>query len=43
MGTQDESKHQVPTQEYLKDNVQLAVKLLKFQEFVGTETPTVTT
>lgn len=39
----DASKGQLPTQEYLKDNVALALGLLKFKDFVGREEPDVKT
>ncbi|KAF9889009.1 Phosphoglucomutase-2 [Aspergillus nanangensis] len=39
----DASKFQLSAQEYLKDNVALAMGLLKFQEFVGREEPDVRT
>lgn len=39
----DASKGQLPTQEYLKDNVALALDLLKFKDFVGREEPDVKT
>lgn len=37
------SKYQMPTQEYLKDNVGLALSLLNFKGFVGREEPDVKT
>ncbi|KAL3479270.1 phosphoglucomutase [Aspergillus californicus] len=39
----DPSKYQMGTQEYLKDNVGLALSLLKFKEYVGREEPDVKT
>ncbi|RMJ27781.1 Phosphoglucomutase [Aspergillus sp. HF37] len=39
----DRSKMVVSTQDYLKDNVALAMDLLKFKEFIGRETPDVKT
>ncbi|QIW95082.1 hypothetical protein AMS68_000600 [Peltaster fructicola] len=39
----DESKYGLDAQEYLKDNVKLAVELLKLQEFVGRTEPDVKT
>ncbi|CBF83845.1 PGMU_EMENI Phosphoglucomutase (Glucose phosphomutase) (PGM) [Aspergillus nidulans FGSC A4] len=39
----DKSKYQMATQDYLKDNVGLALELLKFKEFVGREEPDVKT
>ncbi|KAL7271973.1 Phosphoglucomutase-2 [Rhizina undulata] len=41
--TSDESKYALDAQEYLKDNVKLAVDLLKLQENVGRENPDVIT
>lgn len=39
----DRSKMGVDTQEYLKDNVALAMSLLKFKEYIGREEPDVKT
>jgi phosphoglucomutase len=39
----DESKYSLDAQEYLKDNVKMAVHLLKLQEFIGREEPDVKT
>lgn len=39
----DESKYSLDAQDYLKENVQLAVELLKLQEFVGRIEPDVKT
>ncbi|RPA92966.1 Phosphoglucomutase, first 3 domain-containing protein [Choiromyces venosus 120613-1] len=39
----DESKHLLDAQDYLKENIKLAVDFLKFQEFVGREKPDVMT
>jgi len=39
----DESKYSLDAQEYLKDNVGLAVELLKLQEYVGRTEPDVKT
>lgn len=39
----DRSKMGIKTQDYLKDSVDLAMSLLKFQEFIGRETPDVKT
>ncbi|KAL4943007.1 phosphoglucomutase [Aspergillus oleicola] len=39
----DKSKNSLDTQEYLKDNVGLALDLLKFKEYVGREEPDVKT
>jgi phosphoglucomutase len=40
---QDETKFSLDAQDYLKDSINLAVNLLKFQEFVGREEPDVKT
>lgn len=40
---QDESKFRMDTQEYLQDNIRLAIELLKLQEFVGRDTADVVT
>ncbi|OJJ85510.1 phosphoglucomutase PGM2 [Aspergillus glaucus CBS 516.65] len=40
---EDRSKVATPTQEYLKDNVALAMGLLKFKEYIGREEPDVKT
>ena len=40
---QDKSKAGIGAQEYLKDNVALAMGLLKFKEYVGREEPDVKT
>ncbi|KAL4916306.1 hypothetical protein BDW62DRAFT_186500 [Aspergillus aurantiobrunneus] len=37
------SKYQLPTQEYLKDSVGLALGLLKFKDFIGRDEPDVKT
>jgi phosphoglucomutase len=39
----DESKYDMDAQDYLKDNVQLATDLLKFQEYIGRVEPDVRT
>ncbi|KKK24211.1 phosphoglucomutase [Aspergillus rambellii] len=39
----DASKYLLPTQEYLQDNIALAMSLLKFQEYIGREEPDVRT
>ena len=39
----DESKYGLDAQEYLKDNVKMAVELLKLQEFIGRVEPDVKT
>ncbi|KAF2673246.1 Phosphoglucomutase, first 3 domain-containing protein [Microthyrium microscopicum] len=39
----DESKYSLDAQEYLKDDVKMAVSLLKLQEFIGREEPNVKT
>lgn len=39
----DKAKFDLDAQEYLKDNVQMALKFLGFKEFVETEKPTVIT
>jgi len=39
----DKSKFKLDAQDYLKDNVHFAVKLLKLQEFIGREEPDVKT
>jgi len=39
----DQSTYALDAQEYLKDNVKLAVELLKLQEFIGREEPDVKT
>lgn len=41
--SQDESLHLLDAQDYLVDNIKLAVRFLKFQEFVGREKPDVRT
>ena len=41
--SQDESLHLLDAQDYLVDNIKLAVRFLKFQEFVGREKPDVMT
>ena len=40
---QDKSKFDLDAQDYLKDNVRLSLDLLGFQQYVGTEKPTVIT
>ena len=40
---EDSSKFQLDAQEYLHENIKLAVKLLKFQEFIGRTEPDVKT
>jgi phosphoglucomutase len=39
----DSSKYSLDAQDYLKDNVKLAVKLLKLQQYIGREEPDVKT
>ncbi|KAG0640855.1 hypothetical protein HOY80DRAFT_778135 [Tuber brumale] len=39
----DESKHLLDAQDYLKENIKLAVDFLRFKEFVGREKPDVMT
>lgn len=43
LALQDESKHLLDAQVYLKENIKLAVDFLQFQTFVGREKPDVMT